>query len=194
VPRWRAHLEACPVSERWAGPRGLIGLDLGQQLESRRPDTFLPGVLHGDFHLANVMFRHDSPELAAVIDWELATLGDPLLDWGWLVATWPDATGHGAGTIHVQPWDGFPAGDELIQHYARGRNVTSAISIGTSRWPITNWRSCSKPAMPARARGGRRRRSATSITPRRCGWYKTACPDSPLGADTASADQERPCL
>ncbi|HDS1738625.1 phosphotransferase family protein [Pseudomonas putida] len=121
VPRWRAHLEACPASERWFGPSGLIGLDdLGQQLENSRPDTFLPGVLHGDFHLANVMFRNDSPELAAVIDWELATLGDPLLDLGWLVATWPDPTGHGAGTIHVQPWDGFPTADELVQHYANG--------------------------------------------------------------------------
>jgi aminoglycoside phosphotransferase (APT) family kinase protein len=40
------------------------------------------------------------------------------LDLGWLVATWPDATGHGAGTIHVQPWDGFPSADELVQRYA----------------------------------------------------------------------------
>ena len=121
VPRWRAHLEACPSSPAWQGPQGLLGLqELGQGLESQRPLASVPGVLHGDFHLANVMFRHDSPELAAVIDWELATLGDPLLDLGWLVATWPDHTGHGAGTIQVNPWDGFPQAHELVKRYAAG--------------------------------------------------------------------------
>lgn len=121
VPRWRAHLEACPSSAAWQGLEGLVGLDeLGRVLENQRPLVFEPGVLHGDFHLANVMFRHDCSELAAVIDWELATLGDPLLDLGWLVATWPDETGHGAGTIQVSPWDGFPTAQQLLDHYAAG--------------------------------------------------------------------------
>ena len=53
----------------------------------------MPGILHGDFHQTNVMFRHDGPELAAVIDWELATIGDPLLDLGWMLAAWPRADG-----------------------------------------------------------------------------------------------------
>lgn len=119
VPRWWAHLQACPSSAIWQGPQGLIGLEeLGLRLESLRPLTFEPGVLHGDFHLANVMFRDDSPELAAVIDWELATLGDPLLDLGWLVATWPDQNGQGAGTIHVTPWADFPTAQALVDRYA----------------------------------------------------------------------------
>jgi hypothetical protein len=41
-------------------------------------------------HIAHVMFRHDGGELAAIVDRELTTIGDPLLDLGWMLATWPD--------------------------------------------------------------------------------------------------------
>ncbi len=121
VSRWRAHLESYATMPGWPGPASLVGIDeLGRQLEATRPQRFAPGLLHGDFHLANVMFAHDAPELAAVIDWELATLGDPLLDLGWLVTTWPDAGGRGTGTIHVTPWDGFPTAEELVERYRAG--------------------------------------------------------------------------
>ena len=129
VPRWRAQLEGYAAYAEWPGPKGLPGVaEVGAWLEAHRPEHFTPGILHGDFHLANVMFRHDGPEVAAVIDWELATVGDPLLDLGWLVATWPDASGQGAGTIHVSPWHGFVEGHELVAHYrARSPRDLSAI-------------------------------------------------------------------
>jgi aminoglycoside phosphotransferase (APT) family kinase protein len=121
VSRWRAHLESYSSMPGWPGPSSLVGIEeLGRRLESTRPQSFTPGLLHGDFHLANVMFAPDAPELAAVIDWELATLGDPLLDLGWLVTTWPDASGRGTGTIHVTPWDGFPTTQELVDRYRAG--------------------------------------------------------------------------
>jgi len=66
------------------------------------------------------MFSRKGPELSAIVDWELATIGDPLLDLAWLVVTWPDASGHGAGTIEVHPWEGFPAADELVARYVVG--------------------------------------------------------------------------
>lgn len=119
VPRWLAHLETYASMSGWPGPASLTGVDeLGRRLEATRPQRFTPGLLHGDFHLANVMAANDKPAVAAVIDWELATFGDPLLDLGWLVATWPDSSGHGAGTIHVTPWDGFPSAKELVDCYA----------------------------------------------------------------------------
>ena len=63
-------------------------------------------------------YRHDGPQLAAIVDWELATIGDPLLDLGWVLATWPD--GDGASTVSVTPWEGFPTAAELVARYAAG--------------------------------------------------------------------------
>ena len=50
--------------------------------------------------------------------WELSTIGDPLLDLGWLLATWPSPEGPTPGSIGLRPWDGFPTADELVQRYA----------------------------------------------------------------------------
>ena len=57
-------------------------------LDERRPATFAPGIMHGDYHAANVMFSRTGPEVVAIVDWEMCTIGDPLLDLGWLLATW----------------------------------------------------------------------------------------------------------
>lgn len=118
VARWSSQLESYQVHAGWPGPVSLPGVaEVAQWLQAHRPEPSRTGILHGDFHLANVMFRPDSGEVAAVIDWELATVGDPLLDLGWLVATWPDASGQGAGTIHVTPWQGFATAAELVAYY-----------------------------------------------------------------------------
>ena len=45
--------------------------------------------MHGDPHLSNVLLRRDRPELAAFVDWEMCTIGDPLLDLGWMLICWP---------------------------------------------------------------------------------------------------------
>lgn len=129
VPRWRGQLDGYSGLTAWPGAQGLPGvLALGDWLEAHRPADSTPGILHGDFHLSNLMFSRDGAAVAAVIDWELSTLGDPLLDLGWLVATWPDASGRGAGTIHVQPWAGFASADELLARYrARSRRDLSHI-------------------------------------------------------------------
>ena len=48
-------------------------------------------IVHGDYRLGNVMLDLARPRVLALLDWELATLGDPLADLGYLVATWSDA-------------------------------------------------------------------------------------------------------
>jgi len=117
VERWRAQLTGYSEFEGYAGP-DIPGLDeVARWLEDHRPQSSRPGILHGDFHLSNVMFRPDSGDLAAIVDWELSTVGDPLLDLGWMLATWPDPEGSGAGKIGVQPWEGFARPEELVAHY-----------------------------------------------------------------------------
>ena len=59
-------------------------------LDERLPRDGDITVLHGDYHLDNSLFAPDHPRLLAVIDWEMATLGDPLLDLGLVLALWGD--------------------------------------------------------------------------------------------------------
>jgi aminoglycoside phosphotransferase (APT) family kinase protein len=149
--RWLGQLEGYGASPDWPGPSSLPGVArVAAWLERHRPAGFTPGIMHGDFHLANVMFRPDGPGLAAIVDWELATIGDPLLDLGWLLATWPDAEGPNpegpnpegpnpegpvAGgaqdwAIGVTPWDGFPGAADLIARY----RTQSARDVSAIDW------------------------------------------------------------
>jgi aminoglycoside phosphotransferase (APT) family kinase protein len=119
VGRWKKQLAGYAEYEGWAGPGEIEGIDeVGAWLEARRPQSFKPGLIHGDYHLANVLYRFDGPELAAIVDWELTTVGDPLLDLGWLMATWPEGDGPEAGNVSVTPWGGFPTARELVGRYA----------------------------------------------------------------------------
>jgi len=94
-------------------------------------------IAHGDYRLGNVAVGPDGT-VRAVFDWELATLGDPLADLGWLIASWarPDdavtATLPGPSLV-----DGFPERDELVDRYARrsGRDVGDlAFYVAFARW------------------------------------------------------------
>jgi len=120
VPRWWSQLESYSKYEGWPGVNSLQGIkQVSHWLEDNLPQTFTPGIMHGDYHLSNVMFSHNGPELVAIVDWELTTIGDPLIDLGWLIATWPDSTEHKPGDIGATPWDGFADRQALVDHYAR---------------------------------------------------------------------------
>jgi aminoglycoside phosphotransferase (APT) family kinase protein len=98
-----------------------------QWLAQERPESSGATIVHGDYRLGNTMFAPDA-RLVAIFDWELATIGDPLADVGYLVATWTqpgddeDAL-FGLGAVTRLP--GFPARQELIARYeeASGRSM-----------------------------------------------------------------------
>lgn len=118
VARWKAQLDSYAQFPGWPGPGGIPGVEkVAAWLERHRPATFEPGIIHGDYHLANVMYRHDSAELAAIVDWELTTIGDPLLDLGWLLATWQENDRPRDHGVNIEPWTGFPPAEELVEHY-----------------------------------------------------------------------------
>jgi aminoglycoside phosphotransferase (APT) family kinase protein len=129
VARWRAQLESYAKLPGYPGP-DLPGVEeAASWLEVNRPTSWRPGLIHGDYHLGNVLCAPDRPGLAAIVDWELTTIGDPLLDLGWLIATWPVDGVAPAATLTVRPWDGFPTVRELVQRYAeRSDRDLSAIA------------------------------------------------------------------
>lgn len=67
--------------------------ELAAWLESNRPHTQRTALVHGDYRLGNVMFCREAPaRVLAILDWEMATLGDPLADLGYLTASYCDPT------------------------------------------------------------------------------------------------------
>lgn len=130
VSRWAKEIEGYARVPDWPGQATLPSIDVLQGwLTRHQPSGFSPGIMHGDYHIGNVMYRWDQPALAAIIDWELSTIGDPLLDLAWLVATWPDASGKSVSpTLDVSPWVGFPSAAELVERYReRSSRDLSAI-------------------------------------------------------------------
>ncbi len=71
--------------------------ELGVWLEANRPTTQRNALVHGDYRLGNVMYQREAPSrVLAVLDWEMAALGDPLADLGYLTATYSDLTAPGS--------------------------------------------------------------------------------------------------
>ena len=114
VDRWLAFLERIKCRE-------LPGLDIAAEwLRNHRPRHWSPGIMHGDYQFANVMFSHGAPaELAAIIDWEMTTVGDPLLDLGWVMMSWPTADGDidGNSVSSSLSMAGMPSRDEMLDQY-----------------------------------------------------------------------------
>ena len=128
VSRWQHQLETYSQMDGYPGP-DIPGVDrVAQWLEANRPADSAAGILHGDYHIANVMFSFDGPELAAIIDWELATVGDPLLDLGALMASWPDAEGASPLGVGQGAFSGLPPASEMIDFY-RERSERSLDAI-----------------------------------------------------------------
>jgi len=115
--------------------RDLPGLDRASQwLQDHMPEETGTTIVHGDYKLDNVLFSLERPQLLAILDWELASIGDPLADLGWLVSGWAD---HGtpaeseeqSATLQLPPpvtqAEGFPDRGELCSMYAKrsGRDL-----------------------------------------------------------------------
>ncbi|MGE2724784.1 phosphotransferase family protein [Mycolicibacterium pulveris] len=107
-------------------PASLGVTELAEWLEANRPPDGQPGILHGDPHLSNVMLRRDKPELAAFVDWEMCTIGDPLLDLGWMLICWPLETNTITAGAALAELGGLASRRELLDAYlgAGGRETS----------------------------------------------------------------------
>jgi len=135
VERWTAFLDRIKGRE-------LPGFaEAAAWLREHKPLDYVPGLMHGDYQFANVMYHHGAPaRLAAIVDWEMGTVGDPKLDLGWVVQGWPDdpmsAAASAGGYVDMY---GMPTRDEVLAHYAEvsGRQVDDVdYYVVLAKWKL----------------------------------------------------------
>ncbi|MBJ7454085.1 MAG: phosphotransferase family protein [Blastococcus sp.] len=120
VGRWLQELDSYAALDDYPG-HDIPGVgDVADWLERHRPPPARAGLVHGDYHLANLLYSRTGARVAAVVDWEMVTVGDPLLDLGWLLATWPGPEG---ASLSQRPSalaaaGGLPTPAELVACYA----------------------------------------------------------------------------
>jgi aminoglycoside phosphotransferase (APT) family kinase protein len=127
VPRWEAQY-------RRHQSRDIASFDrVARWLRDHQPAPQPAAVVHGDFHLDNCLFSAHRPELLAVVDWEMATIGDPLLDLGLLLAFWGRRACDPPGMPAIQAvtrTPGAPSRRDLAERYAQ----LSSRDVSGIRW------------------------------------------------------------
>ena len=111
-----------------------VGGWLAENLPQSGPAT----IVHGDFRLGNTIFAPGAPaRLAGVLDWEMATIGDPLADLGYLCMMWTEKDDPSGGLREalatVTRREGFPTREELIGRYEE----RTGRSMRDLRWYTT---------------------------------------------------------
>jgi aminoglycoside phosphotransferase (APT) family kinase protein len=109
---------------------------VGQWLAANMPQSPPATIVHGDYRLGNTMFARGAPaRLIAIFDWEMATIGDPLADIGYMMIHWPQpgepADGFTLQTVTTLP--GFPTRSELVRRYEE----RSGRSVASLQWYVT---------------------------------------------------------
>lgn len=133
VDRWRSQLEGYRQMENYPGQSLPFVDETGQWLNDNLPGDGQIRLIHGDFQYPNVMYFDDKPKISGLIDWELASLGDPLLDLGWMLSSWSDENDPEGKSPVVTPWDGFLSRSELVTLYGEvtGRDMSSVVWFAT---------------------------------------------------------------
>ncbi|MEM9607065.1 MAG: phosphotransferase family protein [Actinomycetota bacterium] len=124
--------------DRWTGQLDRYRIrelpDLGAAaawLQDNVPEMTRASLIHGDFGIHNVLFRPDPPaELLAIVDWETATIGDPLADLGYFLGYWADAGEDQFLDLRLDGSPGeWPTRDELVARYEEVTGIETAATI-----------------------------------------------------------------
>ncbi|OBK91697.1 aminoglycoside phosphotransferase [Mycobacterium asiaticum] len=120
--------------KRWAGQWELSKMrelpeleDLTRRLVAAAPEQREVSLVHGDFHLRNLITSPETGEIVATLDWELSTLGDPLADMGSLLTYWAEPGENVPGDYAPSTLEGFPDRAEMTRLYldATGRDAAA---------------------------------------------------------------------
>ncbi len=107
---------------------------VGNWLQANLPESGEATIVHGDYRLGNVIFEAQAPaRLAAILDWEMATIGDPLADLGYFATLYVDSDDPPLGMFELNAMtreEGFPLRAELIARYEQG----SGRAMTDIRW------------------------------------------------------------
>ena len=125
--------------DRWTKQYRLSETELMPEMEqliewlpATLPEQSRTSVVHGDYRIDNMIWAKDRPEVLAVLDWELSTLGDPLGDFSYVAMAWVTDNGGRSG---VQDLDrkalGIPELEEVVERYCE--------KTGLSSVPDMNW-------------------------------------------------------
>ena len=118
VPKWQGQLHSYESVAGYhaddLGPHG----DIVDWLFARQPPRGRVGLIHGDYHAANAIVDPVTGMIKAIVDWELATLGDPFIDLATLLVSWPDPSLAVPNSMRTT-LSGLPSRSELIDEYAR---------------------------------------------------------------------------
>ncbi|HEV2885807.1 MAG TPA: phosphotransferase family protein [Jatrophihabitans sp.] len=131
VSRWYRQFRAS-VAEDSAMKTEAQAESVATRLTERLPESSRAGIVHGDYRLTNVLYAPDYSRIAAVVDWEMATLGDPLTDLGLLYVYHEQSGTTDSVMPHFPPLQGFLGPDELIERYAR----RTGYQLGELDWYI----------------------------------------------------------
>ena len=126
VGRWRAQLDGYSQLDGYGIP-DIPDVDrVSDWIDANKPKAALIGVIHGDYQFANVMMAPNEPKLAAIVDWELSTLGDPMLDLAWMMQAWSEPHDPPGKPGQFDSSSGMQTRAELVEHYGvvTGRDMT----------------------------------------------------------------------
>jgi aminoglycoside phosphotransferase (APT) family kinase protein len=118
VSRWYRQFQSSVPEESAVETEARAELVRTRLLE-QLPHSSRAGIVHGDYRLTNVLYARDFSQIAAVVDWEMATLGDPLTDLG-LLYVYHERAGTADSVMPSFPSaQGFLDPDQLLERYAR---------------------------------------------------------------------------
>ncbi|PJE06021.1 MAG: phosphotransferase family protein [Mycobacterium sp.] len=119
VARWVGERDSYLAMDNYDGAPLPGFASIRDYLAENVPRSYRVGLIHGDYHFGNLLFDRESADMVAVLDWEMSTIGDPLMDFGRYLAMWPDEHEVIIDTGAIWGSGPLPTCETLIERYVQ---------------------------------------------------------------------------